>query len=64
MPTYNYQCIDCNHEFEEMHSVTEEVQECPKCKSEGKQSSKPKRLISKGTTFILNGGGWAREGYS
>lgn len=61
MPTYLYKC-ETHGEFEEVHSIKEELQECPKCKEEGKVSSPPQRLIT-GTSFILVGGGWASEGY-
>lgn len=61
MPTYLYFCKE-HGEFEEMHSIKEELKECPKCKEEGKKSDPPQRLIS-GTNFILVGGGWANEGY-
>lgn len=63
MPFYLYECLDCKKEFEEFHSITEQLQECPLCKANGKQSSPPKRLIASGSTFILSGGGWANEGY-
>ena len=63
MPTYLYFCEECQEEFEEMHSITTELQECPKCKEAGKPAHVPKRLIAGGTAFILNGGGWAAEGY-
>lgn len=65
MPTYLYQCKE-HGEFEEFHSITEQLEECPKCKAEGKESEKPTRLISSGSTFILGSGGvgWYREGYS
>lgn len=61
MPTYLYSCEE-HAEFEAEHSITEQLDECPKCKEEGKKSVRPKRLISN-TTFILSGGSWAREGY-
>jgi len=51
-------------EFEEIHSITEQLEECPKCKEEGLKPQKIIRLISSNGNFILNGGGWAREGYS
>lgn len=63
MPTYLYYCEECKKEFEEMHSINEELQECPKCKEEGFPANKPKKLISGGTGFILVGGGWARDNY-
>lgn len=61
MPTYDYACQSeqCNHEWEEMHSITAEpVQECPKCKE-----LTAKRLISGSGAFILSGGGWAADNY-
>ena len=61
MPTYNYQC-EVHGEFEAIHSIKEELEECFQCKAEGK-SVKPKRLISMGTGFILVGGGWAKDSY-
>ena len=63
MPTYIYKC-DVHGEFEEIHSITEQLEECPKCKEEGLKPQKIIRLISSNGNFILNGGGWTREGYS
>lgn len=63
MPTYLYEC-QTHGEFEHQHSITEQLEECPKCKEEGLEAKKPTRLIASGTGFILNGGGWAKEGYS
>jgi putative FmdB family regulatory protein len=63
MPTYTYFCE--NHgEFEAIHSINEQLEECPKCKEEGLELKKITRLISSGGFFILNGGGWANNGYS
>ena len=35
MPTYEYRCKDCGHEFERVERVVEHAapHECPKCKS-------------------------------
>ena len=63
MPTYLYFCNECNKEFEEVHSIKEELQECPTCKELGKNPQAPKRLIST-TNFILSGGGWSKDNYS
>lgn len=62
MPTYTYEC-EIHKEFEEMHSINDELQECPQCKAEGLPVLKPKRLISKGSNFILVGSGWAKDNY-
>lgn len=72
MPTYLYEC-PAHGEFEYEHSISEELEYCPKCELEAKGDltlngrrsfQKVKRLISGGTGFILAGGGWAREGYN
>lgn len=63
MPTYLYKCEE-HGEFEEMHSISDKLEECPKCKAEGKKSETPTRLIAAGSTFILTGGGWASSGYN
>ncbi len=63
MPTYTYFC-PVHKEFEETHSITKVLETCPKCQEEGLEPQKVTRLISSGSTFILSGGGWAREGYS
>ena len=56
--TYDYMCEDCKHEWQEEQSIKDEaIKFCPNCKKET-----AKRLIS-GGTFILMGGGWAKEGY-
>lgn len=62
MPTYNYFC-EVHKEFEVSHSIKDELEECPKCKEEGLPPQKIKRLISAGTGFILQGGGWAKDRY-
>lgn len=61
MPTYLYQC-PIHGEFEHQHSITEELEFCPKCQEESHQTQ-VKRLIAGGTSFILSGGGWASTGY-
>ena len=63
MPTYLYQC-EIHGEFEQYHSITEQLQECPQCKEQGKPSAKVVRLIAPGGNFILNGSGWAKDNYS
>jgi hypothetical protein len=44
MPTYLYVCPD-HGEFEEYHSISYIIEECTKCKEEGKNPQKVKRLI-------------------
>ncbi len=58
MPLYEYKCPNCGNEFEKIHKSTDRDKPapCPKCKTEAK------KLVSK-TSFQLNGGGWAADGY-
>lgn len=64
MPTYLYEC-SIHGEFEHQHSIKDELEFCPKCQEENKESpEKVKRLIAGGSGFILNGGGWAKDKYS
>jgi len=63
MAVYLYFCPKHN-EFEIEHSMSETITECPKCKEEGLEPQQLKRLIAGGGTFILSGGGWAKDNYS
>lgn len=56
MPTYEYRCESCSHEFERLlrMSQSDEPQACPEC-----GVTPAKRRISLGTGFILSGDGWA-----
>lgn len=59
MPTYEYACATCGHQWEEIQKISEEpIQECPSCKK-----ATAKRQIS-GGNFILKGGGWYADLYS
>ena len=59
MPTYDYSCDNCGHEFEREQRITEKpLKKCPKC---GKD--KARRMIA-GGGFILKGGGWESDLYS
>lgn len=60
MPTYDYGCLVCKHEFEVEQSIKDEKgAECPRCRIFGYN-----RLISGGTSFSLKGGGWYKDLYS
>ncbi|MBC7174245.1 MAG: zinc ribbon domain-containing protein [Polyangiaceae bacterium] len=59
MPTYEYACDACQHEFELVQSIKDDpITQCPKCKK-----PKARRMIG-GTGFILKGGGWYSDLYS
>jgi putative FmdB family regulatory protein len=50
MPTYEFQCEDCKHEWEVYQSMsTPNPNECPSCKVEGKT----KKLISLGSRGVV-----------
>ncbi len=58
MPHYEYACSICQYQWESEASIKAPPETlCPKCQQES-----AKRLISS-SSFVLNGGGWAREGY-
>ncbi len=53
MPTYEYECLNCQFHFEEFQKITDfPVAVCPKC------SSKARRLISGGIGLIFKGSGF------
>jgi putative FmdB family regulatory protein len=60
MPTYEYACTSCAHEWEFEQSIREDpLKECPAC-----QKETARRQISRGVGFILKGGGWYADSYS
>jgi putative FmdB family regulatory protein len=60
MPTYEYGCSACGHQWEEVQRIVEPATDkCPKC-----TQSTAHRLISGGTNFILKGGGWYSDLYA
>jgi putative FmdB family regulatory protein len=53
MPTYEYECEKCHHQFEQLQKITDEsVKVCPVC------GGKVKRLISGGGGFLFKGNGF------
>jgi putative FmdB family regulatory protein len=59
MPTYQYKCDACGHEFEKFQSITApSIRKCPKC---GK--IRVKRLIGTGSGLIFKGGGFYTTDY-
>lgn len=54
MPTYEYACPKCGHQFEQFQSMRDEpIKKCPKCKKTG-----VKRLIGGGAGLIFKGTGF------
>lgn len=60
MPTYDYECEKCGHEFESFHSITApSITDCPKCKAK----NKVRRLIGSGAGIIFKGSGFYETDY-
>jgi len=54
MPTYEYACPKCGHEFEQFQSMRDEpLKKCPKCRKTGL-----KRLVGSGAGLIFKGTGF------
>lgn len=59
MPTYQYVCQHCGHEFEAFQRMTEEpLKKCPSCKK-----LKLTRIISGGAGIIFKGSGFYETDY-
>src|SRR3954466_13812453 len=59
MPTYDYSCDACNHEFEVFEPITAKPQKkCPKCKK-----NKLRRLFGAGGGLIFKGSGFYQTDY-
>jgi len=53
MPTYDYRCLKCKHEFETVQKITDAPRKtCPLCKG------KVKRMIGGGAGVIFKGSGF------
>jgi putative FmdB family regulatory protein len=59
MPTYEYKCESCGHEFEQLQSITAKpIRKCPKCKK-----TSVRRLIGIGAGVIFKGTGFYATDY-
>ena len=59
MPTYDYECDACGHEFELFQSISDPVKrKCPEC---GKQ--KLRRLFGTGAAVVFKGSGFYQTDY-
>ena len=58
MPTYDYECLHCGHNFEAFQKITDKpLNKCPKC------AKAVKRLIGKGAGIIFTGSGFYATDY-
>ena len=59
MPTYDYICEKCGHQFEQFQSITAKpLRQCPKCRKR-----QLKRLIGIGSGVIFKGSGFYQTDY-
>ena len=59
MPTYDYACRNCGHEFEIFQNITAQpLKKCPACRRQGLQ-----RLIGAGAGIIFKGSGFYETDY-
>jgi putative FmdB family regulatory protein len=59
MPTYEYHCDGCNHEFDEFQAMKDEpLKKCPKCKK-----NKLRRLFGTGAALLFKGSGFYETDY-
>jgi len=59
MPTYEYRCESCGHEFEEFQSIKAgPIKVCPRCKRH-----KVRRLIGTGAAVLFKGSGFYETDY-
>lgn len=58
MPTYEYECLRCGHDFERFQKITDApVKTCPKCRG------KVRRRIGTGAGIIFKGSGFYATDY-
>jgi len=59
MPTYEYQCDACEHNFDEFQSINDApLKKCPKCKKQ-----KLRRVFGTGAAVIFKGSGFYQTDY-
>jgi putative FmdB family regulatory protein len=59
MPTYEYRCVGCGHEFEIFQSITaKSLRKCPACEKNALE-----RLISGGGAVLFKGSGFYETDY-
>lgn len=61
MPIYSYVCKNCGKEFDYFHVTSDDkIPECVHC---GSKTEEHEKQISKETSHVLKGTGWARDNY-
>ncbi len=59
MPTYEYQCDACGHNFDELQNFSDEpLTKCPKCRRK-----KLRRLFGTGAAVLFKGSGFYETDY-
>ncbi len=59
MPTYEYQCDACQHNFDEFQSFSEKpLKKCPKCRK-----PKLRRIFGTGAAILFKGSGFYQTDY-
>ncbi len=59
MPTYEYCCQACRHQFDEFQSITEQpLKKCPKCRK-----LKLRRVFGTGAAILFKGSGFYQTDY-
>lgn len=63
MPIYVYECPSCKRQIELVQKITDDTK--VKCAKPGciEKQIEMERIISTGTSFILKGSCWAKDGY-
>jgi len=57
MPTYDYRCNNCGHEFEILQKMSDDhLKSCPKCSQETL-----KRLLGTGAGILFKGSGFIKQ---
>ena len=52
MPTYQYECTSCGHQFEQLQSFSDDpIKQCPKCDAEVKKIYSAVGVVFKGSDF-------------
>ena len=60
MPTYDYECTECEHKFEMFQQITEDsITTCPSCEKDS-----VRRLIGTGAAILFKGSGFYQTDYN